>query len=584
MMSSTHTRKDTGFPTDRQSEENPHTVENMRVDGVDQTENLGDPTKMGSDQRTTHSDQGTMDQTLDQTDEIEFHAERSNNSKICSEHGIVDPTEARSSQVDHVSDDEFETRLLVISQLMEDLNHCIEFEEFGSVLPGDTNKLEDSYRQGVEKCRKRAIRERDFLLELINQVKNVCEKFSTDSHIQTTKYSDTVPDPLTDIGNTSLLIPRGKSIDMVEKMGAIGKENSEKRLIGYESGEGSEKGRRPNRQYEELISYHNFLETKKSEYHGVLGTLVFKMVEKYLKLLYRERNTPYSEDMKELCMKWLDEYEKERDEVVREIKRIIDETEVERPRYLTSLDEKLKSDAEQTMRSKLKERKSVNSTIERINWMIEESKNAANNRCENSISSDKPLGEKLVVQSNPKNESLQNQMPGPVHLQSDVGSQNAQEMEIRLSVVSALVYDISSICEFDSGLEQSETVLGSDQDQLKNCFKFLTKRHKLILKYISDYTEGENQSYFGRSAVYEAEVESEETHPARDEFQLFHEFRLMLNEELKEIKWVLNRQFERVCNLIKTQIECFRDEGHQPNTGHVERRSLEQFDEYKAGP
>ena len=155
-------RNNTGFPPDKQYEEDPQTVEDIRVEGVDQTKHLEDPTKDGSDQQTTtHAYQRTTDQTLVQTDEIEFqtdqtsHHEESNNSKICSEPGTVDQDEPRLSQVDQAPDDEFEMRLLVISQLVEDLNHLREFREFKCVPEGKEQSKGTIYREELQDRKKR---------------------------------------------------------------------------------------------------------------------------------------------------------------------------------------------------------------------------------------------------------------------------------------------------------------------------------------------------------------------------------------------------------------------------------------------
>ena len=373
-------RNDNGFPPYRQSEEDPRAVEDMQVEGVDQTEHLEDPTTEGFDQQTsTHADQGTTDQTLVQTDERESqtdqtsHREESNNCKICSEPGTIDQGEPRLSQVDQVPDDDFDTRLLVISQLVKDLYHFREFEEFKCVSK-DKKQPEEDHEECIY-----ITGERNPLLERINQVDHICKKFYRD--YAEMKKGKLVVDPLMDIGNFPSHV--SKEIDMEEQIGAISKEKSDERLIGYQFGGDNEN--RHCLKYKELISYYNFLDKKKLEYQGVLESRMFKMATKYLELLYEERDTPYSETMEKECMKRLDEYEKQRDEVVREIKRIVDETTAERPRYLASLDKEFKSGDEQKWRSKLEERNGLDSTIERLNWLIEESRKAADNRCENSI-------------------------------------------------------------------------------------------------------------------------------------------------------------------------------------------------------
>ena len=439
------------------------------MEGIDQMEHLEDPTKEGSDQQTTtRADQGAADQTLAQPDEMEVQTDRtgyrggSNNSEISSEPGTVDQEEPRLSQVDQTPEDVFETRLFVISQLVEDLYNFREFDEFKFVVPEiKESESEVDHEERIDE-------DRNPLLESINQIEHICKELYR-NYVET-KKDELVVDPLIDIGNFPSHI--SKEIDTEEQIGVIGEEKSDERLIGYQCGLDNEDQHRL--KYKELISYYNFLDKKTSEYQGALESRMFNIVTKYMKLLYKERSMTYSVSMKQQCMARLDEYEKQRDEVVVGIKRVVDETTVERPSYLASLDEEFKGDAGER-RSELEERKDVNSTIERINWMIEESRKAANNRCGNSIKQSENDD-----QPSPQTDSSLDESPlDPADeaesvpaesdpAESDDVPENEQELEARLLVVGKLLNEISSICEFKYEPAPSENC--EYRAQLRQCF------------------------------------------------------------------------------------------------------------------
>ena len=176
--------------------------------------------------------------------------------------------------------------------------------------------------------------------------------------------------------------------------------------------------------------------------------------------------------------------------------------------------------------------------------------------------------------------SLDESSLDPADNESDGVPENNRELKIRLLVVGILLDYISSICEFDS--EPSPSEFMPYRVRLRECFVFLTNKYIRILKHLSIYLGTEDQTFtYGSDKIklYETKKKSGEESQAHQQFQLFHKFCLILNEELEEIKQVMKEQFERLCELIKTETECSQDEAYQPNSGLVRRN--EKYDEYR---
>ena len=204
-------------------------------------------------------------------------------------------------------------------------------------------------------------------------------------------------------------------------------------------------------------------------------------------------------------MKRLGEYEKQRDEAIREVKRIIDSTVVERQSYLKLLDEELKSKARQNGRVKLEKRKDILSTliIRRVNWLMKESKKVPSekggkprkrgnkletkgNACEseNWIFQVAQYDPDLVLEprfTKPENkaDATKFRVADPTGDQTQ-SEKEERQMEMRLLVVSKMIED------FFRGIPLDEVVPPKIKYRilLADCIEFLIKRKKEILNYL----------------------------------------------------------------------------------------------------